>query len=386
MPASPDEKKDALEHELFITNGVSHGLELLCATCTKPGDEVWVERPSYFLAPKIFESHGLVVKSLPMISDRTNDENDRGDAIGRVDIDRLVHMVEEESVPPPKMMYIIPSYHNPTGTLMTVEERRRLASFAVRNGVLIAADEVYHLLDWEQGGNREMNLPSRRPAGMINFNGICEKASTLTTNGNQREKHHEGRSGCCISVSSFTKIWAPGIRLGWIHAPSFIIERLKNYGYIDSQGGVAPFMGEIMKQAIELGLLDSYLDKLKSEYSERYELVYNMLKEEPRLSIAQNCQVRRQGGYFIWVQFPPGINSNEFLSYSIDKYEVKFMAGGRCDPFPSSKGGASGIAIRSCARLCFADLDRDNLVNATEAFLESFRSYMKSIDKCEFNI
>ena len=188
--------------------------------------------------------------------------------------------------------------------------------------------------------------------------------------------------GCCISVSSFTKIWAPGIRLGWIDAPSHTIQRLKEYGYIDSQGGVAPLMGRIMTHAIESNLLDSYLDKLRVEYGERYELVCNLLKAEPRITVlSQKSPVKRQGGYFIWIQFPLGVNSEEFFAYSMEKYSVRFMSGGKCDPFP--QGGevddTTGASIRSCARLCFADLDRENLVSATKVFLEAFRSYMETM-------
>jgi len=406
---------DGLKYELFITNGVSHGLELLCATCTQPGDEVWVERPTYFLAPNIFESHGLVVKSLPMVSDRSDIDNiDDGitnnDYIGRVNIDRLIQKVEEMNVPAPKMIYIIPSYHNPTGRSMSVEERRKLATFALRNRVMLVADEVYHLLDWEQNNDDDDNhdddeqvniakkesevTTSRRPAGIVHFNEriCCDEASSVPTQSDDQSDtttKSDGYSnetvGCCISVSSFTKIWAPGIRLGWIDAPSFIVERLENYGYIDSQMGVAPFMGAMMTRAIESGVLDDYLDKLKLEYAERYRLVYNLLKEgEPRrMKIRQNSHVRRQGGYFIWVEFPSHVNSDDFLSYSVEHFGVKFMAGGRCDPFPLSNGGGdndnTGIAIRSCARLCFADLDRDDLIDAMTAFLEAFRSYMSSL-------
>ena len=127
----------------------------------------------------------------------------------------------------------------------------------------------------------------RRPAGIIHFNAICNEANDTSrlSNGNQCGTKDDDRIGCCVSVSSFTKIWAPGIRLGWIDSPSFIIQSLEHYGYIDSQGGVAPFMGRLMTQAIESNLLDSYLDKLKLEYAERYELVCNFLKEEHRIAI-----------------------------------------------------------------------------------------------------
>ncbi|KAL7543253.1 hypothetical protein ACHAXR_012552 [Thalassiosira sp. AJA248-18] len=377
-------KQDTCERELFITGGVSHGLELLCATLTKPGDEVWVERPTYFLAPNIFASHDLAVKPLPMVSDKT--EVDADGCIGRVDIDRMVEQVENDGIPAPKMIYIIPSYHNPTGTSYSVKERRKLASFALRHNVLLVADEVYHLLDWEQQSDEQPTLKdtntevsSRRPAGIVHFNSMSYNGSdetVLTPNADRSEDKNE--LGCCISVSSFTKIWAPGVRLGWIDAPSFIIDRLKQYGYIDSQGGVAHFMGRIMAHAIESNLLDNYLDKLKVEYAERYRLVCNLLKEESRIAISHNSACMRQGGYFIWVEFPSGVNSDDFLSYSLENYGVKFMAGGRCDPFPLAKEDPTGLSIRSCARLCFTDLDREELIDATSAFLEAFRSFMTS--------
>jgi len=359
------------DHELFITHGVSHGLELLCRTCTTPGDEVWIERPTYFLAPMILKSNNLIVKALPMMSDRKDNDGD----IGQIDIDRLIHMVEEEEILPPKMIYIIPSYHNPTGRSMTVYERKRLATFAIRHGVMLVADEVYHLLDWEQKRDGEKGLKdmiTRRPAGIVHFNDI----DTMKANDN------EDRIGCCVSVSSFTKIWCPGVRLGWIDAPSFIIERLKNYGYIDSQGGVAPFLGSMMTRAIESNLLDTHLDKLKLEYSQRYELMCNILREEPRISILNDkSPISRQGGYFVWIGFPSIVNTDDFVAYSLEKYGIRFMAGKRCDPFLlTQEGDRSGSSIQSCARLCFADLDREDLASATSIFVESFRSYMKSIE------
>lgn len=359
---------DAHNQELFITSGVSHGLELICATCTQPGDEVWIERPTYFLAPKIFESNGLIVKALPMLSDRIDEHGD----IGCIDIDRLIHIIEVEGVTPPKMMYVIPSYHNPTGRTMSIKERERLASFALKHGVILVADEVYHLLDWEIKSRDTTDSTSRRPCGLARFNSLMQNESTET------RIHPSDRIGCCVSVSSFTKIWAPGIRLGWIDAPSFIIQRIKKYGYINSQGGVAPFMGRMMTHAIESNLLDVYLEKLRLEYADRYELMCNILRDEPRISIlSHNSPVNRRGGYFIWVQFPSDMSSEDFLTYATENYGVKFMVGGKCDPlFAEDYADSCGRCIRSCARLCFADLDREELANATATFVLAFRSFM----------
>jgi DNA-binding transcriptional MocR family regulator len=373
--ASPPDDRGGCDRDLFITDGVSHGLELICATCTRPGDEVWVERPTYFLAPKIFESNELIVKSLPMTSDRSDE---RGD-IGRVDVDRLVRMVEVEGVLPPKIIYVIPSYQNPTGRSMTVEERERLASFARRNGVILVADEVYHLLDWEYRTDDTSNaetesIASRRPASIAKFDALGRHDR------DEAMDYDRGRRiGCCISVSSFTKIWGPGVRLGWIDAPSHIIRRLIGYGYIRSQGGNGPFVGRMMTHAIEFNLLDKFLDKLKHEYAERFDLICNILNDEPRIALlTKDYPGNRRGGYFVWIKFPSVVDSDEFLKYSMENYGVKFMAGGRCDPL--TEAGPCGGCIRSCARLCFADLDREELAPATSSFLEAFRSFMISID------
>ncbi len=89
--------------------------------------------------------------------------------------------VEEVGVSPPRMMYIIPSYHNPTGRSMTVEERKGLASFAIKNGVMLVADKVYHLLDWEEEDRIDgekmtandmddaVTQHRRQPAGITHF-------------------------------------------------------------------------------------------------------------------------------------------------------------------------------------------------------------------------
>ena len=91
---------------------------------------------------------------------------------------------------------------------------------AARHDILVLADEVYHLLDW-----RDEKIDGRRPARMAVLG--------------SRVASNRGRSqlGCCITVSSFTKIFAPGVRCGWIEGPKDIIDSLLSLGYIQSQVG-----------------------------------------------------------------------------------------------------------------------------------------------------
>jgi DNA-binding transcriptional MocR family regulator len=205
-PQSEQCREDELSF-LFITNGVSHGLDLLCATQSKPGDVVLVERPSYFLVKGILESHGLSIRGLPMLAET------RG-----VDVDTLEEMVETGMMDVPRMIYIIPTHQNPTGHTMPIKDRVKLAAFASRRGVLVVADEVYHLLDW-----RNVDMDGPRPARMASLSALMRASA-------------EGPpSGGCVSVSSFTKIFGPGIRCGWIEGAPDIIDALANHGYIRSQ-------------------------------------------------------------------------------------------------------------------------------------------------------
>ena len=197
---------------LFATGGVSHGIELLCATQTKPGDVVLVERPTYFLVGGIFKSHGLIVRGLPMHR-----------LSGAVDVDRLVELVEDGIMEVPRMIYIIPTHQNPTGHTMSIGDRIKLTSFAHRHGVLVISDEVYHLLDW-----RQLDSDGARPARMASLSALMIERKDIVLK--------EG--GGCVSVSSFTKIFAPGVRLGWIEGAPQIVESIIKYGYIRSQVGL----------------------------------------------------------------------------------------------------------------------------------------------------
>jgi DNA-binding transcriptional MocR family regulator len=139
------------------------------------------------------------------------------------------------------------------------------------------------------------------------------------------------------------------MRLGWIDAPARIVRRLTNYRYIRSQGGNATFVGRMMMHAIEFNLLDAHLDKLKREYAHRYRLMCDVLRDETRIAVLTGHHPgKRRGGYFVWIEFPSVVIANEFLTYITENYGVRFMAGGRCDPFAETD--ACGRRIRSCAR------------------------------------
>jgi DNA-binding transcriptional MocR family regulator len=327
---------------LFITGGVSHGIDLLCAIATQPGDVIWVEEPSYFLSFGIFRSHRLQIETFPMYSP------------GVIDIDALEEELNSGSRPVPRVMYIIPTHQNPTGQTMPQKQRKRLANIVNRFKILLIADEVYHLLDY----NRKLSA-QKRPARMALFNeAVFDDIGDHTDN---------TLVGCC-SVSGFTKIFGPGVRLGWIEGPQSIINALRRHGYIISQGGVAPFLGNVFCIALQQRVCDNVLNRLCHAYAHRVELLMGILKEETRWMIP--C--RPSGGFFLWLVLP--FEARAFLEYC--RPQVSFILGTDCSARSGNKNVFMQDELARSLRLCFAYLALEDLLAGARLLQSKFKQFL----------
>jgi DNA-binding transcriptional MocR family regulator len=259
---------------LFVTAGASSALDLFCTIYTQPGDVIFVEEPSYFLALRIFEDHGLRV--VPIIMD------DEG-----VRLDELEKKLVEFN---PKFIYTIPSFQNPSGRTLSQERREQLVEWARRDNYLVVADEAYQFLPFTQ-----------TPPG--SFAVYTEDVEQI------------------ISVNSFSKILAPGLRLGWIQANSAVIKRLAGSGLLESGGGMNPYASALVRGLIESGELDKNIARLQKEYTSRLEAMDSAL----RIHLPQAKYSLPQGGFFFWVQLP-GVNATE-LRLKAKEFKVDFRQG-----------------------------------------------------------
>ncbi len=244
---------------LFVTAGASSALDLLCTLYTRPGDLIFVEEPSYFLALRIFEDHGLRVVPIPM-----DDEGLR--------LDALEEKLTELS---PKFIYIIPTHQNPSGRTLSQARREKLVDWAQRYNFLVLADEVYHFLPYSQ----------TPPQSFATFAEDVEQV---------------------ISVNSFSKILAPGLRLGWIQAHGAVIKRLAGSGLLESGGGMNPFTSALVRGLIESGGLEVNITDLRREYARRLKTLDAALRQH--LPTAE--YTHPQGGFFFWVRLP-GVDATE---------------------------------------------------------------------------
>ncbi|GIK39467.1 MAG: aminotransferase [Chloroflexota bacterium] len=285
---------------LLITSGASQALDLICTRFTQPGDTIFVEEPTYFLALLIFRDYRLNLVGIPM--------DDNG---------LIVEALEEKLAQHrPVFLYTIPAFHNPSAATLSAERRERLLQLSQEHNFLIVADEVYQMLDYTTS-------PPPPLAAHIDTNQV-------------------------ISLGSFSKITAPGLRLGWVQATPARLDPLLHAGLLESGGGLNPFTSAVVQSLIELGLQDACLAHLKAVYHERSSGLNAALRRQvPTLSFAEPG-----GGFFIWLRLPEDWNAQDIL-LKARRNNVSFQPGIK---FSSAQG------LQNYLRLSFAYYETDELL------------------------
>ena len=247
--------------QLFSTNGNSQALEMLSTVLTEPGDVVIVEEPTYFLAFQMFRDHGLEIRGVPIDGD------------GLV-VEALIDEVAAVRAEGKRVAfaYTIPAFQNPTGVTMSAERRRQLVDAAAANDILIVADEVYHLLRF---------APGTMPPAMSAF--VDE--------------------GPIVSIGTFSKILAPGMRLGWIHGSVDRLAALADSGLILSGGGLNPVTSTLATAMMRMGWQDEYVERLRATFARRAATMIGALREHMPDWVEYDVPA---GGYFVWLRLPTG--------------------------------------------------------------------------------
>jgi 2-aminoadipate transaminase len=271
---------------VFVTNGSLQGLSLLAAVLVDPGAHVLVEGPTYDRALHIIARHDG--EPVPLAMDEEGLDPDALDLDGAA------------------FLYTIPTFQNPSGRTLSLERRRRLAELAREGRVLIVEDDPYALVRYEGEP-----LPS-----------IYELA---------------GGEGVVYSFS-FSKIAAPGLRVGYLVGPAQLIARLEALAV---QTYLTP---ALLSQATALefvrrGLLEPNVERVVGLLRERRDAMRDALEQEMPEGASWS---RPEGGYFTWLEFPPGTETSDVLARG-EEHGVTFVAGR--DFFPPGRGGESSARL-----------------------------------------
>lgn len=265
----------ALENVL-ITSGSQQGLDLVARVLVSPGDAVLVELPAYTGAISAFTNAQAVLVGV----------RQDPDGIDLEDLDR-VHQRERSAGRRVKLLYVVPNFQNPTGVLLSLEKRAALLEWADRRDVLIVEDDPY---------------------GSLYFEGQATERET-------RPIRADDVRGRVIYLSTFSKTLAPGFRVGWMVAPSQLIERFETAKQsVDLTSGILD--QRIINEAVRRGVLEKLAPQLRGLYERKRDVMESALRRELGGRLTWPAP---KGGFFLWVTLPEGHDDVTLLDRALER-------------------------------------------------------------------
>lgn len=268
--------------ELLITAGNSQALDQILTLCTRPGDTVLVESPTYHLAVRILREHPVNLVGIPM---------DQEGLIPDALTETLANLSRKGIQP--RLLYTIPTYHNPTSASLSLERRRALVEVAADAGLLVVEDDVYRELSYD--GSAPPSLWSLAPPGVV------------------------------VRMGSFSKSLAPGLRLGWLTSGRKLVQRFADGGLLDSGGGINHFTALVVAELCTSGDYDKQVARARTLYRTQRDALLTALRDQ----LPPGCSwYVPGGGFFVWLTLPSGVRSADLLA-SAERAGVSFLPGER---------------------------------------------------------
>lgn len=255
--------------EVLITTGANQGIDLAAKAIINKGDKIITENPSFIGSLNAFRSYECSLIGVDTEEDGMN-------------VDMLEEVLSKND--DVKMIYTIPTFHNPTGTTMSLEKRKKLLQLASKYNVIVLEDNPY---------------------GDLRFEG--EEIPTL------KSLDTDGRVLYC---GSFSKILSPGLRLGYIIGPSQILEKVEMLKQVNDVH--TPMMTQLMcVQFMKKYDIDKYIEKNRKLYKEKYECMVSAMEEYfPKDKV---LWTKPQGGIFLWCTCPTISDVSEIVAKALEK-------------------------------------------------------------------
>jgi DNA-binding transcriptional MocR family regulator len=293
---------------VLITTGASQGIDLAARALLEPGDVLAVERPTFLATLSAAQLSEAQVAGLPI------DEN------GLL-VEGFESLLKETPV---KALYVMPTFSNPSGAVLSLERRRRLLEVAQEHGVVVVEDDAYGPL-W---------FAEAPPPSLL---ALAQQMDTPPV---------------CVHLSTLSKIVAPGLRLGWAIAPPSLLERLTVVKQI-ADVHTSSLDQAIAAAYLEDGRLPSHLERLRAGYEERSRWLTEAIREEIPAERLQFSQPR--GGMFLWCLLTEG-SARETAKAALEQ-KVTVVRG---DPFfPSAPEN-------QCLRLSYSKLSEGDARKAAK--------------------
>lgn len=265
---------------ILITHGSQQGLDLSGKVFLDEGDIVVCESPTYLAAISAFKAYGCKFKEIP------------------TDADGMVMEALEETlktIKDIKLIYVIPTFQNPTGRTWSLERRKKLAELSAKYNIAVIEDNPYGELRFEGE-----HLPSIK-----SFD----------------------KDGNVLCTGSFSKIFCPGFRIGWIAGDKDLIRK-----YVLVKQGVDLQCNTIAQMTIAEYMahynIDKHISKIVDVYRKRRDVAIDAIKTYFPNDVKYTIP---EGGLFTWIELPEHISARELLDKCLEK-KIAFVPGGSFFP------------------------------------------------------
>ncbi|GIN07743.1 GntR family transcriptional regulator [Shouchella clausii] len=299
--------------DIVITNGVQQGIDIVARSFVGPGDVVVTETPTYSAAIDVFRGRGASIVSIPV------DENGM-----RVD---LLPSLKNK----PKVIYTIPSFQNPTGTLLSKKRRQLLLDFAQSNEIIIIEDD-----SWS-----EIYFDSKPPLPIKSLD----------------------EYGHVIYLKGLSKTLSPGCRIGVMATSGTNLNRIIAAKTITDLG--TPLLNQkAVLSFLRSNRMKEHIKKLRIALKLRRDRVIDLLTVYAPKEVTW---IVPKGGVNIWISLPPWVDTNQML-FEAKKFGISFLPGSACYPKEPAMNHL---------RLCFAAVDDQLLETGIKTLCKIFTAFIE---------
>jgi len=312
-----EEELKLTRENLMIFAGSTHAVDTIARLYAGHNAAVMVEAPTYRDALQVFCDHGTDLRPVIMDNDGL-----------LIEALRTQLAALEREGKPPRLLYTIPNFQNPSGVTLTTARRKAILQLAQEHGFMVVEDDVY----------RDLAFEGETPPSFYALAG--------------------GKG--VLRIGSFSKIMAAGLRLGWLIASPEHIQQCIRCGVMQMGGGANPLVAHIVAEYCRAGHLEPHVTQLQQVYRHRRDVTLAALARHMPHGVTWT---RPKGGFFVWLTLPEGLNA-EWLCEVAREQGVLFVPG---SGFFARGGGERNL------RIAFSFVPPDEIERGVEILSQAIR-------------